>query len=166
MKSLNLIVAKGSDGSIGKDGDLLWHLSADLKHFKAVTMGHAVVMGRRTWESLPKGALPGRTNIVVSRNPQFQAPGAQVYPSLEEALEAAYRVDPEPFIIGGGTLYAATLPMATRLYLTEVEATYPQADTRFPALDPAMWRTEEEEPRATDPKSGLTYRFLTLSRPQ
>lgn len=155
-----MIVARGRDNSIGKDGDLLWHLSADLKHFKALTMGHAIVMGRRTWESLPKGALPGRRNIVVSRNETYNAPGAEVYHSLEDAVAAAGE---DAFIIGGGRIYEAAMPYADTLYLTEVDAEYEDADTHFPELD-GTWRLVEEESAQRDERSGLTYRFVTLRR--
>lgn len=159
---INLIVAMGEDRAIGRGGDLIWHLREDLRHFKALTMGHAIVMGRKTWQSLPGGALPGRRNIVVSRNPAFEAPGAEVYPTLARALEEARRTDPDPFVIGGGTVYAAVLPHADVLYLTEVLASFPDADTRFPELEPTEWEVVESSEPDTDPRSGLRYRFKTL----
>lgn len=162
--TINLIVAMGEDRAIGRGGDLIWHLREDLRHFKALTMGHAIVMGRKTWQSLPGGALPGRRNIVVSRNPGFEAPGAEVYPTVPLALKAAARTDPEPFVIGGGTIYAATLSQAAVLHLTEVAASFPDADTHFPPLEPTDWEVVDSSEPKTDPGSGLGYRFKTLRR--
>lgn len=156
------IVAMGRDLSIGRGGDLIWHLSADLKHFKAITMGHPVIMGRRTWESLPKGALPGRRNIVVSRNPQFVAPGAEVASSPQEALEMC-RQEEVPFIIGGAQLYATTLPCISRLYLTRVEADCADADARFPELLTQDWQITEQSEQQQTP-NGISYRFETWTR--
>ena len=159
-----VILAIARDGAIGHDGDLLWHLPADLRHFKQLTMGHPVIMGRRTWESLPKGALPGRRNIVVTRNPAFEAPGAEVAGSEQEALgmcEGAPRV----YIIGGARLYESTLPLAGKLLLTRVEAVYPEADTRMPdpSLSPGM-ELVEASGQLSDERSGLSFRFETYVR--
>lgn len=161
MKKLNMIVASGADGAIGRGGDLIWHLRADLRHFKELTLGHTIIMGRRTWQSLPKGALPGRRNVVVSRNPLFDAPGADIFPSLEQALASAGE---DAFIIGGGQIYAAALPWATDLYLTEVDASFPDADTFFPALEAGEWEDAECGEWLEDEKSGLRYRFRKLTR--
>src|SRR5262245_14330204 len=120
---LSLIVAMGRNCVIGHEGKLPWHLPADLKRFKAQTMGHHIIMGRRTWESVGR-ALPGRVSVVVTRNPAYYAPGATVVDSLAAALELASG-DTEPFVIGGGELYRAALPSAHRIYLTEVLAEYP-----------------------------------------
>lgn len=161
---INIIVALGRDRAIGRGGDLIWHLREDLKHFKQTTMGHAIVMGRRTWESLPKGALPGRTNIVISRQPGFNAPGAVVCSSFEEAMNEAYKVDTDPFIIGGGQIYALAVGMATRLYLTEVDGVFDDADTFFPLFDLTEWNLVESSEYAADKSSGLRYRFVTFER--
>lgn len=161
MKNLNIIVAMSADRAIGRAGDLIWHLRQDLRHFKELTMGHPIVMGRRTWQSLPKGALPGRRNIVVSRNPDFSAPGAEVFSTLAEAIEAAGE---GAFIIGGGQIYAAALPLASALHLTEIDASFPDADTHFPPVSPADWTEDECGDWETDEKSGLRYRFRTLRR--
>ncbi|MDY5119426.1 MAG: dihydrofolate reductase, partial [Muribaculaceae bacterium] len=107
-KNLSIVVAVARNLAIGNGGDLLCHLSADLKHFKAVTMGGTVIMGRRTWQSLPKGALPGRRNIVITRDAAFDAPGAEVATSLDAAISLAETDDRKVFIIGGGKLYAST----------------------------------------------------------
>ena len=171
---LNIIVAIDRNGAIGRNGNLLFHLSEDLRHFRRITTGHTVVMGRRTFESLPKGALPERRNIVVSRNPSFSAPGAEVYPSLDDALRAAAipagnGTDNEIFIIGGGQIYNAAFPMADKLYLTMIDAADDQADTFFPTIDMSYWQEvplpgDIDDNWRTDPKNGLRFRFTCLSR--
>ena len=160
--SINIIVAVGRDGAIGRGGDLIWRLPADLPRFKQLTMGYPVIMGRRTWESLPKGALPGRRNIVVSRTPGYDAPGAEVVPGLAEAL-AACAGAAEVFIIGGGRLYEAAMPLADSLMLTCVDAGCADADTFFPAIDASQW---SETMRSEDMvnKEGVVYRFINLRR--
>ena len=129
---MNLIVAIDRKGAIGRRGELLYHISADLRRFKALTTGHTVVMGRKTFESLPKGALPNRRNIVVSRQTGFSAPGIEVAHSLESALGMADSSD--IYIIGGAEIYRQALPMADRLLLTVIDAETPDADTFFPAM--------------------------------
>lgn len=137
-----LVVAVARNGVIGRDGDLPWRISSDLKRFKQVTLGKPVVMGRKTWDSLPRKPLPGRVNIVVSRT-LAEAPGAQVCRDLDAALEAAQAAAAaegaaEICIIGGAQIYAAALDRAARIYLTEVDLD-PEGDSHFPALDPAVW---------------------------
>ena len=135
---LTIVVARSLNGVIGRDGGLPWHLPEDLRHFKAVTMGHAIIMGRKTWDSIGR-ALPGRHSIVITRQVAFEAKGADVVQSLEAALEAAVAAgDEEPCIIGGASLYQMTLPIASRLELTEVDAVV-EGDTMFPELDEAAW---------------------------
>lgn len=158
---MSMIVAVGRDGAIGRDGDLIWHLPGDLRRFKKITTGHTIIMGRRTWESLPKGALPNRRNIVISRNPAYQAPGAEVFPSPEDALRAC-RADGEVFVIGGATLYRQMLPLATRLYLTKVEAECEDADARFELPDPQEWLQVSESDEFCD--KGVCYRFIDYVR--
>lgn len=163
MTNLSVILAMASDGAIGNAGDLLWHLSADLKRFKALTMGHPIIMGRKTWESLPKGALPGRRNIVVTRQPDYEAEGAEVYHSVEDALRTC--PSGRTFVIGGAEIYRQTLPIAGRLELTVVDACYPEADTRI--ADPSKsgeWVTWEIGEWQRDEKSGLRFRFETYRR--
>ncbi|MEM0985168.1 MAG: dihydrofolate reductase [Pseudomonadota bacterium] len=143
---LCLIVARGSNGVIGVDGDLPWRLPEDLKAFKRITKGAPLVMGRKTWDSLPKKPLPGRPNIVVSRNGQFLAPGARVYASVPVAVAAAMAAaavseSEEVFVIGGATLYHDALALAHRLYVTDVDAA-PEGDTMFPPLDASDWTVE------------------------
>ena len=143
---LHLIVAIDRDGAIGRKGDLLYHISADLKQFKARTMGTTIIMGRRTFESLPKGALPGRRNIVVTRNKAYTAPGAEVVHSLPEALAlAATNPVGEPYIIGGAEIYRQALPLADVLHLTLIDASTPDADTFFPDFDPVLYELTDEQ---------------------
>lgn len=141
-----LIAAMDRNGLIGRDNTMPWHLSADLKHFRAVTWGKPIVMGRKTFQSLGR-ALPGRTNILVSRDPAFHAEGVVVADSLDEALARAAEVagpEGEVMGIGGANLYAQLLPLATRLYLTRIDAEY-QGDAWFPPIDPTDWREVARE---------------------
>lgn len=159
-QTLCLIAAVAANGAIGRDNGLLWQLPEDMAYFRQTTLGRPVIMGRKTWESLPPRfrPLPGRLNVVVSRNPAFQAPGAVLVHSLEEALEAAG--GGEVFVIGGAELYAQSLARARRLYLTRVED-HPAADAFFPELSPAAWREVSRRPGgASDP----AYAFLVLER--
>ena len=162
---ISIIVAiTAGKGAIGRKGDMLYHVSDDLRRFKSLTVGHTVVMGRRTFESLPKGALPDRRNIVVSRNPDFRVPGAEVARSLEEALALAAGGE-QVFIIGGGQIYAEALPLADRLEITLIEASEPDdADTFFPPIDPAQWKMTEMTESRPDSRTGIPHRFLTFER--
>jgi dihydrofolate reductase len=137
-----LIAAVASNGVIGTKGKLPWHLSEDLKHFKQLTLGHPVIMGRRTWESL-KGALPGRDNIVVTRTPGYAAPGAAVASSLAAALALCFEA-PVAFVIGGSSLFAESLPLAAGLAITEIKKDY-AGDTWFPDYDHSHWRETQRE---------------------
>jgi dihydrofolate reductase len=142
---LSLIVAMARNRVIGRDGKLPWHLSADLKRFKALTWGHHIIMGRNTWESIGR-PLPGRVSVVVTRNPAYTATGATVVNSLAEALALAH-ADSEAFVIGGGEMYREALPLADRIYLTELLADYP-GDVLFPTLAPREWLAREREHHA------------------
>ena len=161
---LALIAAVARDGAIGRGNELLWHEPLDQKHFRATTMGCPVVMGRKTWESLPARfrPLPGRRNVVVTRNEGFDAAGAEVAASLDEALArlaGAERV----FVIGGGELYAAALPRADLLELTEIDATFAGADTFFPAFDRSAYQVAaRSEQQAAD---GTRFAFVTYRKP-
>lgn len=158
---ISLIVAVARNGVIGKDGKLPWHLPEDLKRFKALTMGHHIIMGRRTWESIGR-PLPGRTPVVVTRNDSYTAPGAAVVHSLTEAL-ASCTDDNEVFVIGGEEIYRAALPTADRIYLTAVDAEY-AGDTRFPALVSEEWReVSRERPPKSDPDRPA-FDFVVLER--
>ena len=156
-----LIAAVAANGVIGRDGTLPWRLAEDLRHFRALTTGHTVIMGRRTWESLPH-ALPQRQNIVVTRQNGYLAAGATTAASLADALsQIAY--PPPAFVIGGGELYRAALPLAAVAYITEIAQAY-AGDATFPALDPREWmETSRDEHRAPG-DSGLAYAFVTYER--
>lgn len=168
-----LIAAVARRGAIGRKGDLLWHLPEDLRHFKRVTSGSCVIMGRKTWESLPKRPLPGRRNIVVTRNADYVAEEAEVFTSLTEALSAAQigkepvesadrKMEEKVFVIGGGELYAAAMPYADRLELTEIDAEAEDADTFFPEVDKDIWVLTKVEDAETE--SELPYCFCTYER--
>jgi dihydrofolate reductase len=157
--SLSLIVAMAEDRVIGIDNRLPWRLPSDLQRFKRLTMGHHMVMGRRTWDSIGR-ALPGRTSVVVTRRADFRAPaGVVVAHSLEEAL-AACAGDDEPFVIGGAELYGHALPIARRIHLTVIERHF-AGDTFFPALDPDSWTLAASEPH---PEDELPHRFELWQR--
>lgn len=161
-QELILIAAVGANRAIGKDNRLLWSLPEDMKRFKALTLGHAVLMGRKTWESLPPKfrPLPGRRNIVLSRDPHYRAEGATVAAGLDAALAAAGTG--KVFVIGGADIYALTLPRAQALELTEVRDA-PAADAFFPVVDPAPWHeTAREAHPATD--TAPAYDFVTYRR--
>ena len=137
-----LVAAVAANGIIGAKGGMPWHLPEDLKHFKRLTLGHPVIMGRRTWESL-KGLLPGRDNIVVSATPGYDAPGAAVANSLEGAL-ALCSGEPVAFVIGGSRLFAESLPIADGLVMTEIDRQY-EGDTWFPEYDRSRWKESQRE---------------------
>ncbi len=137
--TVSMIVAKGTNNEIGGNGDLLWHIPSDLKFFKETTMGKSIIMGRKTFQSLPK-ALPGRKNIVITRDKAFEAPGATVVTDLEAALKESETE--EVFIIGGASIYEAFFPKADKLYITEVDFTTDKADVFFPEVDLSQWKRE------------------------
>lgn len=141
--SFTIIVAIAENNAIGKDNDLLWHISGDLKRFKKITTGHAVIMGRKTFFSLPKGALPDRKNIVITDQPNDCCPGAEIVYSIEEAMKIADK-EKENFIIGGGLVYKQFLPVANKMYLTIVHKKY-DADVFFPEINYDEWEIIEEE---------------------
>lgn len=157
----SLVVAVARNGVIGRDNALPWRLPAELAHFKRVTMGHPVVMGRRTYESIGK-PLPGRKNIVVTHNRAFEAPGCTVVTSLEEAWKAADGAD-EVCVIGGTTLFAETLPAADVIHLTEVEAEV-EGDTWFPPFDRGEWQETEIARHPADERHAYPFRILELTR--
>jgi dihydrofolate reductase len=145
---------------IGKGGKLSWHLLADLKRFKQFTMGHHIVMGRKTWESIGR-LLPGREHVIITRQRDFSVPGAKVVGSLEAAIAAAGN-DAEVFVIGGGEIYALALPIADRILLTEIDHDF-DGDTFFPMLSETEWQ-ETGRTSLKDEASGLTYSYVTLER--
>jgi dihydrofolate reductase len=150
-----LVAALARNGVIGREGKLPWHLPEDLKHFKRLTLGHPVIMGRRTWESLP-GTLPGRDNIVVTRTPGYEAAGAAIAASLPAAL-ALCAGEPIVFVIGGARLFAESLPLAAGLVLTEIQRDY-QGDTWFPPYDRSRWRETQRESHAA--ADGTKFDFV------
>lgn len=158
---LTLIAAVARNGVIGIDNHLPWHLPADLTHFKTLTLGQTVIMGRKTWESLPDKfrPLPGRRNIVVTRDAAYHAAGATVAASLPAAISAAS--SGEAFVIGGAELYAAALPLADRLQLTEIDAAF-DGDTHFPAFDRGQWQETARETHRD--AAGFGYAFVTYQR--
>ena len=161
--NLSIIVAQAENRAIGLDGDMPWHLSGDLKRFKALTMGHPVVMGRRTWESLPKRPLVGRRNIVFSQSEGFAPEGAEVVRSVN-GLFKLIEDEPEVFVIGGGRIYTMLLPYTDRLYVTWVHREFPQADTFFPVIDMSEFTKVNETERMTDEKSGLEFSYAEYDR--
>lgn len=159
--TLSVIVAMAEDRAIGRDNDMPWHLPADLKYFKATTMGKPIVMGRKTYESIGR-PLPGRRNIVVTRNADWSAEGVDVVPSLQAAKEAIADAD-EAMIIGGAQIYGQCLDVADKLYVTEIAITVPDADAWFPAFNKADWReVSREEHPAEDGKPA--YAFVVYGR--
>ena len=165
---LAIVVARARNGVIGRDGDLPWRLRSDLQRFKAVTVGKPCIMGRRTWESLPLKPLPGRLNLVLSRDESCEAKGAVVCTTLDEAVEIAREqamddgID-EICVIGGTALFEAALPRARRLYLTEVEAE-PEGDAVFPAFDEGAWTEVSSEAVAAGEKDDHDFVFRVLER--
>lgn len=160
---LSLIAAVARNRVIGRDGQLPWRLPADLKRFKELTTGHPVIMGSRTWDEIKK-PLPGRLNLVLSRNPAFPAPGGEVVPTLEAALERARATGTdEAFVVGGAHVYALAFPRVDRLYLTTIDFE-PEGDTRFPELDLSPFRLVSEERFASDPAAPAPYAFLVYDR--
>jgi len=158
---ISIIAALAENRVIGRDNRLPWHLPADLGRFKALTMGKPMLMGRRTWESLP-GPLPGRPHLVLTRDPDYRADGCRIVHSLKEALEAADDA-PELMVIGGAELYAQALPLADRLYLTLIQAS-PDGDAFFPEYDPGDWREIGREDHPPGGRNPYRYSFLTLER--
>jgi dihydrofolate reductase len=162
-----LVVAKAENGAIGRGGNLPWHLRSDMRYFRSITMGKPIVMGRLTFASLGR-VLDGRLNIVLTRNAAFEAPGAIMAYNLEEALDVARKeaaktgVD-EIMIIGGEDVFRAVLPLASRIYLTEVHAA-PHADTWFPELDGREWRESSREKHEAGPNDDHDFSFVVLDR--
>jgi dihydrofolate reductase len=156
-----LIAAVADNGVIGQGNALPWHLPADLAHFKRLTLDKPILMGRRTWESLP-GLLPRRRHIVLTRDPLYRADGCTLVGSVEAAIAAAGDV-PELCVVGGADLYAQTLPLAARLYLTRVHV-QPDGDTRFPQWDPREWQELARTEHPADAKNPIAMTFLTLVR--
>ena len=161
---ISIIVAIAQNGAIGYKGDLIYHLSADLRRFKELTTGNTVIMGRKTYESLPKGALPNRRNIVLTRQHGVSYPGTEVYSSLDEALSKCAR-DEKVYIMGGAQVYTQALPMADELEITLVNDTPALADTFFPEFgSDESWHLINREDHNPDEKNPYPYTFLTYRR--
>ncbi|MDR2231757.1 MAG: dihydrofolate reductase [Tannerella sp.] len=160
---LSIIVALGEKNEIGCRNRLPWHLPADLKRFKELTTGHAIVMGRKTYESLPNGALPNRKNIVLSRNPDFSCPDCRVFSSLPEAL-IKLSGETEVFIIGGSQLFSQALPLVDKLYLTRIHSEFPEADTFFPEIDESGWIKCSEIAHSVDEKNCYSFTFYEYKK--
>ncbi len=159
---LSLIAAVAQNGVIGRANAIPWRIKGEQAFFKEATLGKPVVMGRHTWESLPKRPLPGRPNLVVSSNAAYAAAGATVHPTLAAAIAACGAV-PEIMVIGGARLYAAALPLADRLYLSEVQAAF-DGDTYFPPFDRAGWREVSRERRPSPEAGAPGYDIVVLDR--
>jgi dihydrofolate reductase len=157
--AISMIVARSRNHVIGRDNQMPWKISADLQFFKKVTMGHPVIMGRKTWESIGR-PLPGRRNIVVSRNTELQLTGAEVVNSLEAAL-ATLNEFPRVFVIGGEQLFTQAFPKADRLYITEIDMDVEGGDTFFAVPNPSEWKEVE---RTLASEGAITFNFITLER--
>ena len=161
---LSIIVAIAQNNAIGKAGQLLYHLPNDLKRFKSLTTGHTIIMGRKTFESLPNGALPNRRNIVLSRDVTLVLPGAEVFPTLASALAACETEEEEVFVIGGASLYRQALPLAQKLYFTLIDDTPLDADTFFPLTDNRDWQPVFSEHHPVDERHAHPYTFIDYLR--
>lgn len=161
MTLVSLVVAVSRNGVIGRDGGLPWHISSDLKRFKEITMGK-VIMGRKTWESLPRKPLPGRRNIVITRQPDFAAEGAEVVANAEAAMKLCAGSE-EVAVIGGGEIYRLFWPLANRLYLTEVDLDA-AGDTTFPSIVPSAWVEVAREFHVAGPRDSAAFTLRVLDR--
>ena len=162
MSAITLVLARADNGVIGDAGRIPWRISDDMRRFKSLTVGSPIVMGRKTWESFPKRPLPGRMNIVITRDKEYVAPGAVVVHSLDEALERASQGMPDAImIVGGAEIYRESLPGATRIELTEVHGNF-QGDTVMPEFSKSDWREITREDHST--ADGLRYSYVTLVR--
>lgn len=160
---ISIIVAVAEENAIGKQGDLLCHLPADLKHFKQITSAHTVIMGERTWFSLPKHPLPNRRNIVLTDVAGKRFDGADSVYSIPEA-QAAVKPDEEAFIIGGGMVYRQFMPLADRLYITHIHHTFEGADTFFPEISADTWKAVSSERHEADEQNPYSYTFVEYAR--
>ncbi|MDT0558558.1 dihydrofolate reductase [Ichthyenterobacterium sp. W332] len=163
QQNLTIIVAAGENNAIGKDNDLIWHLSEDLKRFKRLTSGHHIIMGRKTFESFPK-PLPNRTHVVITRQIDYKVPeGVIVVNSLTDAIDAV-KSDNQPFIIGGGEIYKQAMPLANTLELTRVHHSFEGADTFFPEIDKSQWKETSRIFNAIDDKHDYEFSFVSYVR--
>ncbi len=166
---ISIVVAVADNNAIGKEGKLLWRLPKDLQYFKEVTWGHHVLMGRKTWDSIPPkfSPLPGRVNIIITRQPGFVCEGCKVVNSLDEGIEFAKQAgESELMIIGGGEIYKQALEKADKVYLTRVKNTFADADTFFPELPESAWLTLNNEWNMADEKNEFDFEFVVLEKKQ
>lgn len=157
----SIIVAKGENNVIGKDNDLIWHMPADLKHFKNTTMGHYIIMGRKTFEAMKK-PLPGRTTIIITRNKDYKAEGCIIVHNLEDAFKVGKEnKQEEVFILGGAEIYKQTINLADKIYLTEIKESF-EGDAFFPCIDYSTWNEAKREEFPADEKNPYPYAFVLL----
>jgi dihydrofolate reductase len=159
--NLSIIVALSENNVVGINNQLPWHLSADLKRVKALTMGHHLIMGRKTFESIGR-PLPGRTNVIITRNMDYKAEGCVVVSSLSEALQNAQH-DSEAFVFGGGEIFREALPLVNKIYMTRIHRNF-EGDTRFPELNPREWKETARQDFNADEKNNYNYSFIDLVR--
>ena len=159
--TISIIAAISENNAIGKDNKLPWHLPADLKHFKSLTIGHHIIMGRKTFESIGK-PLPGRTTIIITRKTGYKADGCIIVSSIENAISAV-KNDSECFIIGGAEIFNQTVPLADKIYLTRIHQ-HIEGDTFFPDIAPGLWNKISEERNNPDEKNEYDYSFITYSK--
>lgn len=160
----SIIVAKAENNIIGKDNGLIWHMPQDLKHFRSTTMGHYIIMGRKTFEATQK-PLPGRTSIVITRNKEYKAEGCLIVNNIEEAFRLGMEnKQEEVFILGGGEIYKHAMDLADKIYLTEIKQTF-EGDTYFPEIDDRKWQEIKREEFKADDKNPHDYAFVELVRP-
>lgn len=159
---ISLIAAIGKNNELGKGNELLWHMPADMKHFKETTSGHSVIMGRKTYESIGR-ALPNRQNIVVTRNKDFSVEGVEIVNSIPEAIELT-KDKSEVFIIGGAEIYSQAMPHVNKLYITHIDAIDLQADTFFPEIDKNSWKESNREDHIKDTKNPYNYSFVVYEK--
>ena len=162
MKNITIIAAIAENRAIGRDNQLLFHMPADMKHFKTLTTGNTIIMGRKTFESFPKGALPNRRNIVVSRTVS-SLPGAECFDSIEKAI-AACTPDEKIYIIGGASIYEQSMHLATELCMTHIAASPDDADAFFPEIDSNIWKEKSRDAHPADEKHLYSYTFVDYER--
>ena len=160
---ITLIAAADENNAIGHKGELLWHLPFDFKHFKALTTGHCIIMGRKTFETFPK-LLPNRTHIVITRQQEYHPEGVIAVSTLNEAIERALSLDASPYIIGGGEIYAQAIPLAHCIELARVHHSFAKADTYFPIINPSEWELIASETILKDEKHAYNFTFETYKR--
>ena len=163
MTKLSLIVAIDENNAIGKDNQMLAHLPNDLKYFKQITSGHSVIMGRKTFESLPKGALPNRRNIVITRNQELQYDGCEMADSVEASIIAAQGED-EVFVMGGGIIYKEMLDKADKLYITHIHHAFADAEVYFPEIDLNIWEEVWREDHLADERHKYAFSFVQYEK--